>query len=246
VKGTVTGNLVVTGGSVTVRRGAHVVGDATVLGGRLRVEKGARLDGAAHVTGGSLQRDDGAVVGGKVETTGADTVHTEDDSRVGSAARSIGRALTRASLIFVLGCVLLALLAPRMERLRVEVAARPMRSFALGLVGAVAGSIALAVALGLLCITVVGIPLAAFLAVGVFLALYGSVASVLTTFGAAVAGHRTDNPYVHLLVGCGAFLVVTCIPWVGGLASAIVLLIALGALLATRGAGFLERKALRA
>ncbi|MBX3226504.1 MAG: polymer-forming cytoskeletal protein [Labilithrix sp.] len=252
VKGTVTGSLVVTGGSATLRSGAHVVGDATVLGGKLRIEKGARVDGSARVTGGKLERDDGATIGGEVSTTAAgrrdrprakqEDAGAEPPSRVASAAQGIGRALTRASLLFVLGCVLLALLGPRMERLRVEVASRPMRSFALGLVGAIAGSIALAVTLFVLCVTVIGIPVAIALALGLFLALYGSVASVLTTFGAAVAGHRTDNPYVQLLVGCGAYLVATCIPWIGGLTSFVVIMLALGALLGTRGAGFFERK----
>ena len=73
-------------------------------------------------------------------------------------------------------------------------------------------------------------------------AVYGAVASVLTTFGAAVAGHRTQNPYVHLLIGCGAFLVASALPWIGGIVTAVVTLIAIGSLVATRGAGFLDRQ----
>lgn len=251
VKGTVTGDVVVTGGSATVKTGAHVVGDASVLGGKLRVERGARIDGDVHVTGGSIHRDEGSVIGGKASSTGAPTADftgaprdepAAPTSRLASAARSIGRALTRASLLFVLGCVLMALLAPRMERLRIEIASRPMRSFALGLVGTLLGSLALAVLLVVLCITVIGIPVAIALVLALVLALYGSVTSVLTTFGAAVAGHRTSNAYVHLLVGCAAFLVITCIPWIGGLASTAVMMMALGALVATRGAGFFERR----
>jgi hypothetical protein len=163
-------------------------------------------------------------------------------SRVASAARRVGRALTRASLLFVLGCVLMALLAPRMERLRLEVASRPMRSFALGVLGTLLGSVGLTVLLVILCITVIGIPVALALVLGLVLALYGSVTSVLTTFGAAVSGHRTSNPYVHLFVGCAAFLLITAIPYIGWLASFVVMMLALGALLATRGAGLFERK----
>jgi carbonic anhydrase/acetyltransferase-like protein (isoleucine patch superfamily) len=259
IKGTVTGDLVVTGGNALIHGGAHVVGDATVMGGQLHVMKDAHIDGDCNVTGGSLQRDDGAVIGGRMRGTGDRThhrapraEHDRDDepapalergrSRISAAVDHIGRSLTRASLLFVLGCVLLALLAPQMERLRVEVAARPMRSFATGLVTALVGSIAFAVALALLCITVIGIPVAVGLALALALALYGSVASVLTTFGAAVSGHRTDNPYLHLLVGCGSFLVITCIPWIGGIASAVVMLIALGALVTTRVGGLLQKK----
>jgi hypothetical protein len=231
VRGTVTGDLVVTGGSATLNPKAHVVGDATVVGGTLRIQKGATIDGAVHVTGGDVVREDEL---------------NEDEegggSRIASAARGIGRALTRASLLFVLGCVLMALLTPRMERLRLEIASRPMRSFALGVLGTVLGSIGLTVLLVILCITVIGIPVALALVLGLVLALYGSVTSVLTTLGAAVSGHRTSNPYLHLLVGCAAFLGITAIPYVGGLASFIVMMLALGALLATRGAGLFDRK----
>jgi hypothetical protein len=247
IKGTVTGDLVVTGGSASVRSGAHVIGDATVLGGKLRVEKGARLDGGAHVTGGSLERDDGVSRRHRTShtpsaTPDANDVEDESPGRITMALRSAGRSLTRASLLFVLGCVLLALLAPRMERLRVEVASRPMRSFALGIVGAIAGTIAAIVGLGLLCITVIGIPVAVAVALGLALSIYGSVASVLMTFGAAVSGHRTSNPYLHLLVGCGAFLLATWLPYVGGVVTFVVIMLALGALVATKGAGFLERR----
>ena len=264
VKGTVTGDLVVTYGSVVLRNGAHVVGDATVLGGRLHVEKGAHVDGDCHVTGGTIERDEGAVIGGDAVSTthgphhaSRSSVHDNDNdddadaigdeerapSRISVAARRIGRSLTRASLLFVLGCVLLALLAPQMERLRVEVAARPMRSFALGLVAAIAGSIALIVAMVLLCVTVIGIPVAVGLALALAVAVYGAVASVLTTFGAAVAGHRTDNARICISSSAAArFLVVTCIPWIGGLAAFVVMLIAIGALVATRGGGLLDRK----
>jgi hypothetical protein len=230
IRGTVTGDLVVTGGSATLGPKAHLVGDATVVGGTLRIEKGAVIDGELHVTGGDVVRDD------------EPSDDEEGGSRIASAARGIGRALTRASLLFVLGCVLMALLAPRMERLRLEIASRPMRSFALGVLGALLGSIGLTVLLVILCITVIGIPVALALVLSLVLALYGSVTSVLTTFGAGVAGHRTTNPYVHLLIGCAAFLVITAIPYLGWLASFVVMMLALGALLATRGAGLFDRK----
>ena len=73
------------------------------------------------------------------------------------------------------------------------------------------------------------------------LAFYGALASVLTTFGAAVIGHRTHNPYFHLLLGCGAFLVLATIPWIGGIVVFAVSMIAIGALITTRAAGLLDR-----
>jgi hypothetical protein len=149
--------------------------------------------------------------------------------------------MTKMALLFVLGCVLLALLAPPMERVRSEIATRPMRAFAIGLVGATVGAVAAVVGLTVLCITVIGIPVALVAVLLAVLALYGAVAAVLTTFGAAVAGHRTQNPYVQLLLGCAAFLLLSSIPWVGGAITLVVGMVALGALVATRAGGLLVR-----
>ncbi|MBX3210306.1 MAG: hypothetical protein KF764_35065 [Labilithrix sp.] len=258
VEGTITGDLVVAGGSAKIVTGGRVVGNATVFGGSLKMERDARIDGDVGVAGGSLERAEGAIVGGRIVddkhggqvkvTAGDDGTKTEviaeggrRRSRFSEAAHSFGRSMTRMALIFVLGCVLLALLAPRMEQVRAEIASRPMRSFALGLVGSLLGSIGVAIVLVILCITVIGIPIAL---VGVLLltvAVYGAVASVLTTFGAAVIGHRTQNPYLHLLLGCAAFLLLSLIPWIGGLVTFAVAMIAIGALVATRAGGLFDR-----
>lgn len=260
VEGTVTGDLVVAGGSATIRSGGRVVGNATVFGGSLKVEKDGRIDGDVGVAGGSVKREEGAVIGGRIVddqhkgsvkvTAGDGGTKTEvtpaaepsaTRSRFSEAVHEFGQSMTRMALLFVLGCVLLALLAPRMEKMRVEIAARPMRSFAIGLVGSLIGSIAGLIAIVILCITVIGIPVALIGLLFAILAFYGAFASVLTTFGAAVIGHRTQNPYLHLLLGCGAFLVLSSLPWIGGLVIFAVAMIAVGALVTTRVGGLLDR-----
>jgi hypothetical protein len=125
-----------------------------------------------------------------------------------------------------------------METLRVETAARPMRSFAMGLVGSLAGLVGLVA----MCVTLIGIPFAALLLVAAVLATYASIAAVLTTCGAAVAGHKTENPYVHLLVGCVGLLLVGVIPYVGGLVTFAVTMVAIGTLVTTRLAGLADRR----
>lgn len=259
VEGTVTGDLVVAGGPAKVMSGGRVVGNATVFGGSLKIENNGRVDGDVSVAGGVLKRDDGAIVGGrihhesddaKVNVTAGDhgaPAEENDDatsstrSRLSRAVHDFGQSLTKMALLFVLGCVLLALLAPRMERVRVEIASRPMRSFALGVVGTLVGSIGAIILLAVLCVTVIGIPVAILGVLAAILVLYGGIASALTTFGAAVAGHRTQNPYIHLLVGCAAFLVLSSIPSVGGIVTFVVTMIAVGALLTTRAGGLIER-----
>jgi len=89
---------------------------------------------------------------------------------------------------------------------------------------------------------VVGIPIAFLgLLIAVF-SVYSAICAVLTTFGAAVAGHRTKSPYVHLLIGCVAFLIVGSIPFVGGLATFALTMIAVGTLVSTRLAGVVVRR----
>ncbi len=259
IYGTVTGDLVVAGGSAKIIDGGRVVGDATVFGGSLKVERGGRVDGDVGIVGGVLKREEGSIIGGKVVDdanghAGHVRVSSKDGevstavndgdkrtsgrSRLSEAASDFGHSITNMSLLFVLGCVLLALATRRMETLRVEIAARPMKSFAMGLVGSVAGAAALVA----LCITVVGIPFAVLAALVAVFSVYAAICSVLTTFGAAVSGHKTKNPYVHLLVGCVAFLLVGLIPFIGGLVTFVVVMIAIGTLVSTRLAGVIERR----
>jgi hypothetical protein len=258
VRGTVTGDLVVAGGSAKVEEGAHVLGNATVFGGSLKVASGARVDGDVGVVMGSLKREPGAIIGGKVVdggkngsvkvsvndgdvSTTVEESHAPPRSRLSEAAHSFGQSLTRKALLFVFGCVLLALATRRMDLLRKEVAARPMRAFAAGIVASLAALVAFLV----LCVTVVGIPLALLaLLVGVF-AVYGAIAAVVTTLGAALIGHKTQNPYLHLLLGCALLLVVGMIPYVGGLVTFAVAMIGMGVLATTRLGGALARPAAR-
>ena len=232
VRGTVTGNAAVTGGEMKVQKGAHIVGNATTIGGKLEVEDGAQIDGKVGVVGGVLKRDKGAKIG--------PTIMVGDDasSRPHSILRDVGDALTRAAMLFVFGAVRFALAGARMDRLRVEVASRPMHTLAMGIVASLA-SLILFVAL---CVTGIGIPVALVgLLVGIF-AAYSGICAVLATLGKALLGHRTDNPHLHLLVGCAVFLVGGAVPWIGGFMTAGVVLTGIGAVVATRAAGFAAGK----
>lgn len=147
--------------------------------------------------------------------------------------RSLMKATTVAAMLFLFGCVFLALGTKRMEALKLEAAVRPMRSLALGVVGSLAAVI-IACAL---CITIVGIPVAG---VGFLIALfaaYAGVCAVLTMVGEVLLRHRTQNGYVHLAAGCALLAFLGALPWIGGLVTAGVVLMGIGTLVATRGAG---------
>lgn len=142
-------------------------------------------------------------------------------------------AVTAMVVLFVFGIVLVALATERMDKLELEVAARPVRSFALGLVGLfVLGAVGVA-----LCVTVIGIPIALAGAVLAIFALYAGIIATLRTLGAALIRHRTANPYLHLAFGCLVFFMVGAIPWLGDVATGIVALIGFGSVVGSRAAG---------
>jgi hypothetical protein len=252
IEGEVTGDVSVFGGNVHLYDGAHVHGDATVFGGELELDPGSRVDGDVGTLGGHVDRKPGAVVGGSVSVKGGDA----DDSGEGASESSppavpphhisvFGRALSAftggvrlAALLFVIGTVLIALAGRRMEMLRGEAAARPMRSIALGLLGAFM-SIFVFVAL---CVTVIGIPVAIVALMVAAFAGLGGMCAVLSVVGEGLLRHRTQNPYVHLAVGCAIFVALAWIPWVGGFVVAAVVLAGIGVLVATRLAGMLVKR----
>jgi len=249
--GTVTGDVTVMGGSAHVHEGGHVLGDAEAVGGSMVIDDGARVDGDVAAVGGTLERGDRAQIGGDVVENGhghgkvrvrddhddepVEDAHASAASRARQAARDAGSAVTRTALLFVLGAVLLALGSSRMERLQAEVAARPMRSFALGVVGVL---VALVLVIAL-CVIIVGIP---FAIIGILLAVLAvavGLCATLTTLGAGLLGHRSQSPYVHLAVGCAVLLVLGAIPFLGAFVKAAAVLIGIGAVVATRGAGLI-------
>lgn len=256
VFGTVSGNLVVTGGSARVHEGAVIKGDATAVGGHLSLESGARVEGDVGVVGGWLERAEGAIVKGRVvdgASKGRVNVSVDDKGHVksevsadrprergffGNVADKLGSALRNAALLFVFGVVVLALGGQRVENMRVEAARAPMKSLALGIVGVIGAAVTAA----LLCITVIGIPVAAIGALVGIIATYASIVAVLTTAGAAFLRHRTQNPYVHLAAACVVFFLVGLVPYVGSIFIALVTLIGIGTLVSTRLGGLASKK----
>jgi hypothetical protein len=205
--------------------------------------------------GGSLQRHEGSIIGGKGVTTGGKITEREDEvasnvtiqegggkpiggkAKLRHAAHDAGSAITRAAMLFVFGVVVLSLLRPRYENVKMEIVSRPVRSFALGLVALVIGIAATAV----LSITVIGIPLAIIGVLLSVLCVYGGIVSVLTVAGELLLRHRTENPYVHLAAGSFAFLILGAIPVVGGLVTFLVVFIAIGSVVATKAGGLFSR-----
>src|SRR5207237_7174423 len=215
--------------------------DAATIGGSLTIDDGASVEGDVGVLGGSLHRGDAAHIGGTARDGKGEikvSIDEDDDDdvkvephkskwqRFGAYAAT---AVTEGSFLFVFGAVLLALATRRMDSLKVEIASRPMRTFALGVVGSLLGVVTLVA----LCVTIIGIPLAIVGLLAAIVAVYASIAAVLTTVGQAILGHKTKNPYVHLGAGCVLLFLLGAMPHIGGILVAAVVMIAIGALVAT-------------
>jgi hypothetical protein len=65
IRGHVTSDVTVFGGSLIMEDGAVVDGDAAVFAGGMRLEKSVRIGGDAAVFGGRIHRDPGANIGGE-------------------------------------------------------------------------------------------------------------------------------------------------------------------------------------
>jgi len=69
VRGKITGDLTVFGGSVMIERDASVAGDSTIFAGDLRLDPGATVKDVT-VFGGRIRRDSQATISGDVTTFG--------------------------------------------------------------------------------------------------------------------------------------------------------------------------------
>jgi hypothetical protein len=112
-----------------------------------------------------------------------------------------------------------------------------MRVFGLGVAAAIAGFFALVV----LCVTIIGIPVAIVLVLVGALGVYAGMCAVFLELGALVLEERTPSPYVHLALGCVMYLIFSTLPVIGWIATALAVLCGLGLLVSTRFAGLLGR-----
>jgi hypothetical protein len=237
--GEVTGDVVVTGGSIVVHKGGKVAGDVSTLGGSVTMEDDSAIDGDVHIVGGRLDKMPSSLIRGDVHSG------VESDEEVAAKkpllqriGDGVSHALSTFSILFLLGALLLALLPQRMEAVRAEVAMRPMRALALGVLGLLGFSVAFVV----LCVTLIGIPVAVVGACLGTLAMLAGVTSGAQLVGEMFLRHRNQNAYVHLAAGCAALTLIGCIPYLGGLAWLAAILIGVGSMVATRVGGLLSRK----
>lgn len=259
--GTVQGDVLVMGGWLKINDGARVYGDVSVLGGRVQLENGSRIDGDLSSAGGHIERAAGAIIKGEQTSLGGsksdksaasdrdeddDDDEDEDDQNAADDSWSfsammgkLGSSLSRTALLYAFGCVLLAIAGQPMERMRLELAERPGRVLGVGVIAFIGGLFALFV----LCVTLIGIPIALMLFVVGALGVYAGMCAAFWELGALVLEERTDSQYLHLALGCFMYLIFSSLPVIGWVATTLAIVSGLGVLVSTRFAGLLRRPA---
>lgn len=254
IDGRVGGDVSATGGSVIVDRNAAVGGSVDAAAGN--VVLGGVIDGDVRVAGGSVVLMPSAAIRGDVEyAVGEDGMFDNRGAVIeGSITRNEGvspdvvrwtgppgSALAAFGFIanLILGALLLVVAPDFSAAVAERIARGPVRVGAVGLLAL----IAVPIALFLLVITIVGIPLA-LAGLGLFAILlwiasvYGRFAVGLWLIG--IVGF--DDRWIGLVVGLLAIGLLGRAPWVGGLISAVVLVLGLGALAALAAAIVRDRR----
>ncbi|NOK38235.1 polymer-forming cytoskeletal protein, partial [Corallococcus exercitus] len=251
VKGTVEDDAVAFGGNLEIQ--GHVEGDAHAFGGNVILGPNAQVDGDVSAFGGQVQKAEGARVEGSLEAFSgaglgslvageisrgmhdvkhhdapAEDTDDDDDHDTGGGLASF---ILQFALLFGLGFLGQMFFPARMKELGDEIRANPRRNAFVGFVGALA-LIPLTV---VLCVTLVGIPVAFALLVASMLGTalgYAAIASELGTRLPVLRGKKTQA--VVLALGLGLILLISHIPVLGFLLNLFLIPLAFGSVIRTR------------
>ena len=220
INGTVEGNGIAVLGSTTINGTVH--GNAVAVMGNLRLGPKARVDGNAVSVGGDVIKDPGATVGGEIVPVyfGMDTSSPEA-SMVWKHGILRGRPFFFAphmhvfwlfNLCIVAVYLFLTLVFPKgITKCADTLQNRPGITILTGFLA----MLAMPVLFILLCVTIIGIPVAfVILPLGVLACLTFGKAAVYSLVGRSVAG-KAVQPAVALLVGVVVLFVLYFVPLVG-------------------------------
>lgn len=232
------------GGNVTVEEGATVEEDAVAFGGDVVLEKNSRVEGDAVAWGGRVKKATGAVVNGEIVSMGGNGIGNKlaagafkmhgpvskvrEDSSPGF---SIASFLLLYALSFGMGFVFLLLIPTRMKTMEAELTRNPLPTLGVGVVGAVL----FIPVMVMMCLTVVGIPVALVM----FLLLPFGIAMGFTAIANVVGMHLPLPPSRRtqaavLALGLAVLLGLVFIPVVGTLIFWATFVLSLGVLIRTR------------
>lgn len=252
----VKGDVAILGGSLVAN--GDISGDINLIGGNVSLGSHAVVGGDVNTVGGNLSKEDGAVIKGSYNANVAtpfsfffpgrlqlpnwnegQSVNPNGWNPVASGLGLIGTFAwwMFRSLLWAILALLVVLVAPRnTERIAAEVSARPVESGGLGCLTVIVAVIVL----GLLAITICGLPITLIGAVVLIVAWSVGIIALGYELGKRLVAMLKQDwaPPVVAALGTGVLTLVTngiglvwCVGW---LAPAVVGSIGLGAVLLTR------------
>jgi hypothetical protein len=234
VEGTVTGGVVVILGTLDLS--GSVEGDVVSILSRTRIAGSADISGELVNVGWSMDLASGTQVGGEI--VNVNFMRFIPFAGSGGGWAGLMRLIFIIKLIklavLFLGVLLVTALVPR--RLGVIAGAFPER-WAWALLAGILAYAGLVIACVLLCITLIGIPLAVALGFAMMVIKWLGVASLLYLTGSTAGRNLFGRELSHVAAVLGGFVVyalVFIIPFVGPTATGIVSILGVGIAVLTR------------
>jgi hypothetical protein len=225
-------------GSVILEPGARAR-EAVAVGGDVKLGPGAEIEKDAVSVGGSVVRDAGAEIGGEEVSVGIPALSglaTLAGSKMlfdhhESPVFVVGQTLAKFLVYFALGLLALALFPRRVDAVSTSFVAHPWKSILTGLLGLVVLPL-LAI---LLVATIIGIPLVAVLALTILAAgILGFTALAFHIGRALPLELKRGTNVLQLAIGTAIVVLITAIPFLGGMAWVAAALLTFGAVLRSR------------
>lgn len=206
----VTGDVVSFGGDADIR--GTVRGDVVVMGGDVRLREGAVVEGDVVCMGGTLTEHPGSVVKGQRVTAPRSPGAKLFFPMLALVGTGVQLVLNVIGLLFAVGLAwLVAKLAPQRTQAALDqVDTAAGASFLTGLAVwalLIPSVVALALVIALLCITIIGIPLAAVVALAYVLFL------AVSALWGAVVGFALLGRLLHLRIKAAAAPLATAVVW---------------------------------
>ncbi len=213
VRGTVEGDAVAFGGDVVLEDGADVRGDTVSFGGTIRDARTGEHAPTPDVFAARTPQPDGPI------------------EAIWAFLGETARSAVLHVLLFLLGLLMIGVGRERLGALQVTMIKDGVKTAGVGLLGYVAAIAAIV----LFAITIIGIPAAIVVGLALPVATYVGLAAAATVLGAALPIPQLQGKEIHqLAAGVGVLFLASLVPFAGGVFTAAVACLGLGALIRTR------------
>lgn len=188
-----------------------VMGDVAAICGNVRLGPQAIVNGQVVSILGNVTKEPGAVVRGETAVVGRSHRTRTGPGLVWSWGPPLGKGLfgagARVVLLIILALLMLLILyfiSGRLQRAAQYLSASFLKSLGIGILVLFPGTLFAVILTIILCITIVGIPVAVLLMLSLFALFvlgYFTSALELGKFVARKLNTETDSPYVHGILG---------------------------------------------